>query len=425
MNATSNNKINDDKFIRYCSTIILAGLMLFVIFLPLGYSTAAMYIGLLISLLGWITRLIYQRFVGLALPTLRSISGCRYLDMPIFILLGLGIISTALSPEFTVSLQRFWKIVQGIILFYLVVNNLTQRRNIQQLVVAMLVVAGLIALYGIICYLTKSRLTYDNRLLATFKHPNYLAAYLTIMMPLCMGFFIAALKQKQSWKYLILLGIGLCAMGGSLIFTLTRGAWIAVAIAIIYLIIVFDKRLIFVLAVLLVFSPLVAPKHVKSRFMTIIQHKQGFMGERPYWWRAALEMIKEHPLKGIGPGRFKTEYMLRKPEGLRENPDKCHNTYLEIALEMGIPALLVFLWMVSLIFGMILRLRKIVHKMKGHESLWDTGFISGISASLIAYLIHGLTDEVMQRRALLIFWFIAGVLCAFLKEKEKELTLKN
>jgi O-antigen ligase len=378
------------------------------------------------------------------------------LDIPIFILLGLGIISTALSPEFTVSLQRFWKIVQGIILFYLVVNNLTQRRNIQQLVVAMLVVAGLISLYGIICYLTKSRLTYDNRLLATFKHPNYLAVYLTIMMPLCMGFFIAALKQKryngtmakgQEGKeargqggnchlailpfchlailppHLILLGIGLCAMSGSLIFTLTRGAWIAVAIAIIYLIIVFDKRLIFVLAVLLAFSPFVAPKHVKSRFMTIIQHKQGFMGERPYWWRAALEMIKEHPLKGIGPGRFKTEYMLRKPEGLRENPDKCHNTYLQIALEMGIPALLVFLWIVSLIFGMILRLRKIVHKMKDRESLWDTGFIIGISASIIAYLIHGLTDDVMQRRALLIFWFITGVLCALLKEKEKELRI--
>ncbi|MBC8230185.1 O-antigen ligase family protein [bacterium] len=379
--------------------------MLFVIFLPFGYSTAVMYIGLLISLLGWIARLIYQRF--------RGFSGCRYLDIPIVILLGLGIISTALSPEFTVSLRRFWKILQGIILFYLVVNNLHQRKNIIQLVVAMLVVAGLISIYGIICYLTKSRLTYDNRLLGTFKYPNYLAAYLTVMMPLCMGFFITVLKQKQSWKYLMLLGIGSCAMGGSLIFTLTRGAWIAVAIAIIYLIILFDKRLIFVLLVLLAFSPFVMPKHIKSRFMTIIEHQQGFMGERPYWWRAALGMIKEHPLKGIGPGRFKTEYMLRKPEGLVENPNQCHNTYLQIALEMGIPALLAFLLIVSLIFWMIFKSRKIVH------GVWDTGFIIGISASMIAYLIHGLTDNVLQRRALLMFWFIAGLLCAFLREKNR------
>jgi len=231
------------------------------------------------------------------------------------------------------------------------------------------------------------------------------------MMPLCMGFFITVLKQKQSWKYLVLLGIGLCAMGGSLIFTLTRGAWIAVAIAIIYLIILFDKRLIFVLLVLLALSPFVMPKHIQSRFITIIEHQQGFMGERPYWWRAALGMIKEHPLKGIGPGRFKTEYMLRKPEGLVENPDQCHNTYLQIALEMGIPALLAFLWIVSLIFWMIFKSRKIVH------GVWDTGFIIGISASMIAYLIHGFTDNVLQRRALLMFWFIAGLLCAFLREK--------
>jgi hypothetical protein len=51
--------------------------------------------------------------------------------------------------------------------------------------------------------------------------------------------------------------------------------------------------------------------------------------------------------------------------------------------------------------------------MKGHESLWDTGFIIGMSASIIAYLIHGLTDNVLQRRALLMFWFIAGLLCAY------------
>ncbi|MFQ6040502.1 MAG: hypothetical protein ACE5PV_06560, partial [Candidatus Poribacteria bacterium] len=225
--------------------------MLFVIFLPLGYSTAVMYIGLLISLLGWIAKLIYQR---LTLASTEGqgggVLGCRYLDVPIFILLGLGIISTALSPEFTVSLRRFWKILQGIILFYLVVNNLRQRKNIIQLVVAMLIVAGMISIYGVICYLSKTRLTYDNRLLATFKYPNYLAAYLTVMMPLCVGFFLAGLKRKQSWKYLMLLSIGLCAMGGSLMFTLTRGAWIAVAVAIIYLIIVFDKRLISVLLVL-------------------------------------------------------------------------------------------------------------------------------------------------------------------------------
>jgi len=383
-----------------------------------------MYIGLLISLLGWIAKLIYHR--------LRGILGCRYLDIPICILIGLGIISTALSPEFTVSLRRFWKIIQGIILFYLVVNNLHQRKDILQLVIAMLVVAGLISIYGVICYLTKTRLTYDNRLLATFKYPNYLAAYLTIMMPLCMGFFIGGLrtglKRKQRWKYLMLLGIGLSAMGGSLIFTLTRGAWIAVAVAIIYLIIVFDKRFISVLLVLLAISPFMMPKHIKSRFMTMIQHQQGFMGERPYWWRAALEMIQEHPLKGIGPGRFKTEYMLRKPEGLRENPDQCHNTYLQIALEMGIPALFVFLWIVSLLFWMILRTRKIIASENTTSTVhktWDTGFIIGISASIIAYLIHGFTDNVLQRRALLIFWFIAGLLGASLNEKEKPQTIRQ
>jgi O-antigen ligase len=148
--------------------------------------------------------------------------------------------------------------------------------------------------------------------------------------------------------------------------------------------------------------------------MTIIQPQQGFMGERPYWWRTALEMIKEHPLTGIGPGRFKTEYMLRKPEGLRENPDQCHNTYLQLALEMGIPALFIFVLIVALIFGMIFRLRQTVHK------IWDKGFVIGISASMIAYLIHGLTDNMLQRRALLLFWFIAGLLCAFLNDKERE-----
>lgn len=59
-------------------------------------------------------------------------------------------------------------------------------------------------------------------------------------------------------------------------------------------------------------------------------------------WQAGLQMVRDHPLAGIGLGNFK--FKVQKYAAHNANLDHiAHNAYLEIAAEMGLPALLLYL----------------------------------------------------------------------------------
>lgn len=74
---------------------------------------------------------------------------------------------------------------------------------------------------------------------------------------------------------------------------------------------------------------------------------------------AALEMFRERPIAGVGPGCFATEYLpyrfradlrhpdlTRWPSALGSAPSfgEAHNDHLQILAELGIPGYLLFLW---------------------------------------------------------------------------------
>lgn len=72
-------------------------------------------------------------------------------------------------------------------------------------------------------------------------------------------------------------------------------------------------------------------------------------------WRAALWMIGEHPLAGVGHGAYLPEYVPAKlalldrgveflPGQLTPVFENAHNEYLEVGAELGIPGLLALAW---------------------------------------------------------------------------------
>lgn len=419
--------MTSNQFHITMKNLILLGLLIFVIALPVGYATAVMYNGLLIALLGWLIPVIRERRLNWRRTPL---------DAPILLFLFFALTSTLLSPDIKLSLSRFWKLVQAILLFYLIVNSrlhvksgvgmhgstpaednhgvgyvaynyaprlLDNKRLI--LVATLLITGSLTSVIGLVNYLTRTRLSYDGRLLSTFKHHNDLAAYLVLALPLGLGCLLASLRKRDLWKQRILLFFGVSAMTSNLIFSFTRGAWIAVFFALIVLAVFHEKRLLWALMVFALISPFVMPKAVKARFTTIIHHQQGFMGDRPYWWRASVQMIKEHPLTGIGPGRFEDEYAKRQPEGSVEIPQHAHNTFLNIAAEMGLPTLLSVLWLCLQLF---LALR--AQKQWKSENPWDAGFTIGGISALASLFVYSLVDNCFHRRTLLFFWFLVGLL---------------
>ena len=102
-------------------------------------------------------------------------------------------------------------------------------------------------------------------------------------------------------------------------------------------------------------------------------------------WRSTLRMIKDHPLLGVGLGRFGYHYPFYQAEFLKGlkgggplNAKRTHNEYLQVLAETGIGGFICFVLFLFLLYKrLVLLLRK-----KGSENLGFLALASGISAGL-------------------------------------------
>ena len=268
----------------------------------------------------------------------------------------------------------------------------------------------------------------EQRLTGTFKMPNDLGAYLALSLPFVIGYFVVSWqslwKRKRTIWVIAALGAVVVVMTANLALTLTRAAWVSVAVAItcigFYLVV---KTLLtlksagdmwkFVLvgAALIIsilgVSLFLMPQHIKSRFQTMIAQPAGFMGERPQWWQTSLELIQKYPLTGIGLGRFRYEYQLNGPSEQYNEPFHAHNIYLHIAVEHGVPSLFLFLWMIAVIWRRVFAIRSFIET---ENNFWEMGAFIGGSGFLISALTYGLADNILHQRTVLLFWFIIGII---------------
>jgi O-antigen ligase len=144
--------------------------------------------------------------------------------------------------------------------------------------------------------------------------------------------------------------------------TFSRGGYLAFGLGL-YAILFFGKKSLFVLLLLLTMAafmfPVLLPGGIRYRMgqtftnqssyaeMQAVPYSEGSLessaNTRVEVWKGALKMIQAYPFFGIGYGLFQP--MIRYYWS-GEKPIDAHNTYLIIAAEMGIPALLLFLWIV-------------------------------------------------------------------------------
>ena len=273
----------------------------------------------------------------------------------------------------------------------------------------------------------------EQRLTGTFKMPNDLGAYLALGLPFVIGYFMAGWRKYPKrripiWATLVL-GVVVIIMSVNLVLTLTRAAWVSVIVAIgclgVYFIVnalrklegvdrLWKRVLLGFTIIILIFSTslFLMPQHIKARFQTMIEHPVGFMGERPQWWQTSLELVRKYPLTGIGLGRFRYEYQHNGPPEQYNVPYHAHNIYFHIAVEHGIPSLMLFLWMVVIICRQIFVIRQA-------SGFWGMGTFIGASGFLISALVYGLADNILHQRTVLLFWFIIGIIFYIQLPKDK------
>jgi putative inorganic carbon (HCO3(-)) transporter len=135
--------------------------------------------------------------------------------------------------------------------------------------------------------------------------------------------------------------------------------------------------LILPLSLALPISPLHRLLNPKQDYGSTQAHKEA--------WKAGLLMIKAHPFVGVGLGNFKPLMPMYIENPISIHVDTlAHNMFIEVAAELGLPALLVFLGIFLFTYQTLGRLRR---SPSTHPLIRDTAL--ALQAGLVGFAVAG------------------------------------
>jgi len=257
-----------------------------------------------------------------------------------------------------------------------------------------------------------------KRSTAAFPNANLLGIYLGALAPLIIG--LALFYYKGAKKIFMLLAAGLVTIG--IILTFSRGTALSLYLSVLYISIMRKNKIIsWALVILLLVFPFIMPQNIKDWAKEVNYNPVRFMlnDDRISIFKNTLNMIKHHPVIGVGANTFSKNYLTYKlPE-----PDwaktvgslYAHNIYLHMAGEIGLVGLAIFLWLLYRLFRENLCLY-----FRFKDDYLKVVTVSLI-ACFIAFLANGLTEtSLYNARVAMIFWYLIGFSLSLKKFSESK-----
>ena len=215
-------------------------------------------------------------------------------------------------------------------------------RNTRRLVDALIIAGTLIAVYGL------AQLLYgyggiDRRIRGPFSHWMTYAGVLLLCELLLLARLAVDRASRRSWRWAALLMLNLGLLG-----SLTRGAWVALAVILAALFALRRPRYLLAFLPAALLFVLFAPVPVLNRILSIADLRDSSNYDRLCMADAGLRMIAERPLFGIGPDMVQERYALyRNPTAPRYWVPHLHNTLLHLTAERGLASLAAYLWLMG------------------------------------------------------------------------------
>ncbi|MBI2304222.1 MAG: O-antigen ligase family protein [Chloroflexi bacterium] len=335
-----------------------------------------------------------------------------------------AIISSFPSTDVAVSLSFGGQWASYFLVFLLAAGILaprscqTQWRLAAQIIILLGLVMSMAAIYLYWGEMGQEAQPVMNSLLG---NKNHFAGYLGLILPLSLALYLSAPSFREALAY----GGSSVLLASCLFLTYSRGGWFAMApslvITILFLLTRQNwQRLLSLLAILLIFtagaayliqgSSLGYAVGTGSRAITSVAsaatggEATGTLGPRLNYWEGALNIMKDNPLWGTGPGTFPTIFSEYQKDP-RFFSKYAHNFPLQSGAEMGLLGLLLALaFMAALAW-------------RGWSAWQDrrntTPLMAGLIGGTLASSLHNLVELDWYIPALgLLFWIEVGMLAA-------------
>ena len=290
--------------------------------------------------------------------------------------------------------------------------------------------AVLIAAFGIAQYLldpdllgfqsVRGQFGEGTRITSFIGHPNMVAAVIGVALPFPL--FAAARLEDRTHRWLARAAVLIMML--ALVLTFSRGAWLAVALAGGLGALLFDRRalaLLLAAVVLAVGATMVLPRNVLTPRAAgpppLFDSTADRLGNvtqaddvRAHFLRDGLRIVNDHPLLGVGPGRYGGAAATIIPSPVYEEYDTSlfgyrtvHNFWLHLLGEVGALGTAVFLTMV---IGLGIRLGRGARRESGLAAI----ILAGSATSLGVAIINSATEMIFEgNMPVLLLWLVLGV----------------
>lgn len=321
--------------------------------------------------------------------------------LPSFLVLVL--LSSVFSPNMVSAVPQLKKSWVMICIFPMVVFSWAfSSKRLLDLLILGTVVASLLGLFRFMTAAVERAAPYSGGY-------TTMALFEAAAIPIALAFFAQGESSKR-WLYLSAAMI----MGAGLLFSGTRAGWFAAVIGILIVGFYLNKKRTVIGLLITIALLAVIPQSrglIIDRFMA--DKKGGVTSGRGSLYMASLEPISHLPFWGYGPGSFKQLVPGIVLEKIGDTGiQSWHSTPLEVLLESGPLALILFLGLATGPFWACWRSRA--------KAPDNVNFRIAILSSLVALYLAGLTTNLLRDFMLLslltIIWTVS--VCGLRKQVE-------
>ena len=313
------------------------------------------------------------------------------------------------SQKVAMGILKGW-ILAPMLYFFMFTQGIRNSVDLKKILLAFIGSGALVALVSYFFGLFGTGFASDLRLVGFFESANYLALYLVPALLLSFSYLFqpALLQGKEKFLNLISGAIMLHALLMTQSYAGILAVFGALGLWVLILLIKHRKtsRKLFwsFIAMVVVFIGLILSQLNSPKFQQFLDwENRSSTSVRLEIYRVSLDLIKAHPLTGIGPGLFQQYYQEQAPKLLKRAPLEWymphpHNIFLAFWLNAGLLGFLAFLGF------LILAHRRFIYPL---IAFW------GI-------LIHGLFDMPFWKNDLaMIFWLVLGAILILQRESKQ------
>jgi putative inorganic carbon (HCO3(-)) transporter len=379
---------------------ILYSLMAYAFVSAIGITPAEIF--LLIGLALWIADVVLNK------PSLKQ-QFSSPITLPLAVFLAIHLLAALFGIDILNSLKNFRQ-VYIILMFFLAMNYAGGEKEIRKILDAFIAGAVVVGLWAIAMTIKNRYIGHNLDFRASSFSGNHMHAGGMLMMAFIIsaGAFFEKYRGREggmikSAPYLLAYLI----ISAGLVFTYTRGSWLGALLGLFVLVSFASRRLVVIIllvaaSLMLVFRE---TSFMQRAFSSFKPAPGTSAAERVSMWKSGLQIIRDHPLLGIGTANVEKIYpKYRQPEAMEPNAGHLHNNLIQVAVIDGLPGLGAFLWIFAAFWASMIKTL-----MKNKKDYPQYVLLLAFCVN-IAFFVNGFFEyNLFSTQVAIMFWFLMGI----------------